>query len=122
MIHADSLARFFASPIGKRLRGAQNVLREFKFSILDEGSGYQEELAGEYVLLQGVVDCAIVDADGIVLIDFKTDRVTDETVERKALEYTPQVHAYADALARIFGLPVREKYLYFFRTNQFIPV
>lgn len=121
-IHVKSLAAFFDSPIGKRLRSAENVLREFKFSILDEAVGYQEDLHGEYVLLQGVVDCAMVEADGIVLIDFKTDRVTEETLDRKAAEYAPQVHAYAQALSRIYEMPVKEKYLYFFRMNRFVPV
>ena len=118
---ADSgcIARFFQSDIGRKLQSGAEVLREFKFSILDDAEKYAPGLAGEQVLLQGVVDCALVEDDGLTIIDFKTDRVTDETVEKTAQGYSEQVNTYADALSRIYGLPIKEKLLYFFELNRF---
>lgn len=34
----------------------------------------QEDLTGEKLLLQGVVDCCFMEEDGITVLDFKTDR------------------------------------------------
>ena len=96
------------------------VIREFKFSILtDAGEG---ELAGEQILLQGVVDCALITEDGILLVDFKTDRVSEKTLETAVSGYRPQVQAYAHALARIFEKPVRRSLLWFFHLRQAVEV
>ena len=120
MVECHRLTRFFQTDIGKRLRTSENVLREFKFSILDDGAAYDPQLEGEKILLQGVVDCALMDDDGIVVMDFKTDRVTEETISEAAQRYRPQVEAYAEALSRIFEKKVKAKMLYFFQMDRFV--
>ena len=122
IVDCESIAAFFATDLGRKLQKGCRHIREFKFSILDEGSHYGEGLEGEKVLLQGVVDCAILEADGITVLDFKTDFVTDDTVDARADYYRPQVMAYAEALSRIYELPVKGNYLYFFRLNRFVEV
>ncbi len=122
MIDCGKITRFFASEIGQRLRRDGEVLREFKFSILDDGRNFAPELSGEQILLQGVVDCALLEEDGITVIDFKTDFVTEDTLEQTTGYYRPQVKAYADALSRIYGLPVKESLLYFFSMERFVTV
>ena len=122
MVDCESIADFFATDIGRKLRQGIDHIREFKFSILDDGSHYGEGLEGEQVLLQGVVDCAILEADGITVLDFKTDFVTESTVDGRAEDYRPQVQAYAESLSRIYEMPVKAKYLYFFRLNRFVEV
>ena len=122
MVSCEQIAAFFTSELGKKLQKHPNVLREFKFSILDDASNYDPSITDEEILLQGVVDCALVDDDGITVIDFKTDFVTEETLETKADYYRPQVLAYAAAMARIYQLPVKESWLYFFRLNRIVKV
>ena len=68
-------------------------------------------------MLQGVVDCFWIERGELVIVDFKTDRLRDGA-QAHALEYAPQVHAYAQALARIWQRPVRECILYFFDTGE----
>lgn len=119
MVDCRKIAAFFASPMGQRLRSGVPYLREFKFSLLDNAERYGQGLEGESVLLQGVVDCAILEPDGIVLLDYKTDYVTDETVCAAAQRHRRQLETYADALSRIFERPVTEKYIYFFQINRF---
>ena len=122
LVDAASIAAFFDSDIGRKLLSGANHLREFKFSILDAGSHYGDGLEGEQVLLQGVVDCALLETDGITIVDFKTDKVTEGTLAAVAEGYAMQVQTYAEALSRIFQKSVKEKYLYFFRLNRFIQV
>ena len=122
LVSTGQIAAFFATPIGRRLMHHPNVLREFKFSILDDAAHYDSSLVGDEILLQGVVDCAMVDDDGITVIDFKTDRITPEELPGRAEYYRPQVQAYANAVSRIFRKPVKESWLYFFRLNEFVAV
>ena len=119
MADRKRIAAFFDTQIGRKLRGGAPYVREFKFSILDDAANYGEGLAGEQVLLQGVVDCALLEEDGITVIDFKTDYVTEETLPELVAHYQPQVQTYADALERIYQKRVKAAYLYFFRLNRF---
>ncbi len=121
-INCWKIAAFFTSDLGQKLRKAKTVIREFKFSILDDGVRYNPALDGEKVLLQGVVDCAMIENDGITVIDFKTDYVTEDTIGNRVRHYRPQVEAYANALERIYQKPVKDAILYFFHLDQDINV
>ena len=81
--------------------GSPEVHREWSFNLRMDEDG---------TLLQGVMDCVFREDDAWVLVDYKTDRIEDEQafIER----YTLQLHWYQQALERITGLPVKEKWLY----------
>lgn len=121
-IDAESIFTFFQTDIGRKIMESENVLREFKFSLLVNGSMYFDDLVDEKILLQGVVDCALIQEDGITVIDFKTDHVTESTLERRVLDYADQIRTYAHALERIFKLPVKAKLLYFFQLSKIVTV
>lgn len=122
LVNCERIATFFGTEIGTKLRTGTKYLREFKFSILDDGQYYGDGLEGEKVLLQGVVDCALLEEDGITIVDFKTDHVTEETIMDRADHYRPQIISYAEALSRIYEMPIKEKFLYFFQLNRFVKV
>ena len=122
LIDTAQIAAFFRTDIGQILRTHPNVIREFKFSVLDDCRRYFDDVTDEQILLQGVVDCALLDDDGIVVLDFKTDRVTEASITTVAERYKPQVGAYAHALERIFQKPVKTASLYFFGMDQFINI
>ena len=115
MIDIPSILTFFRSELGARVLSAKCLLREFKFSIL---MGAGTETPDDQVLMQGVVDCAIIDEDSVTIIDFKTDRVDMDTVDERAKRYASQVNIYATALSRIYQKPVKAAYLYFFSIGQ----
>ena len=118
-VEPERIAAFFASPIGQELMASTSLRREFKFSILVPardyypGAGTQEQ-----VLLQGVVDCYFETLEGITVVDFKTDRVTRQSVRTRAEEYRPQLEAYSRALEEITGKPVVRRVLWFFALDQ----
>lgn len=120
VVKADCIAGFFETDLGMKLRSSNNVLREFKFSILEDANQYDSDLSGEHILLQGVVDCALIEEDGITIVDFKTDHVTNENLEELVDRYSRQVSAYANALSRIYQISVKAKLLYFFNTERFV--
>jgi len=122
MVDCGKIAAFFATPIGNKLQKSKDILREYKFSVLEDAEKFYPDAKGEKILFQGVVDCAVVEEDGITVLDFKTDYVTEETLEKVSGKYWAQVASYAGALSRIFGKPVKSAKLYFFALDRFVNV
>ena len=122
MVDSAQIAAFFSSNIGRQLTSHSNIIREFKFSILEDGSKYYSNMDHERILLQGVVDCAMIHNDGITVIDFKSDRIREEQLDSATEKYRAQLEIYADALSRIYELPVQDAYLYFFELNRFVKI
>lgn len=122
LVDCKKIAGFFATDMGLKLRDAKNVLREFKFSILDDATKYYADARGEQILFQGVVDCAILEDDGVTVLDFKTDYVTEETLQAVVNSYKGQVTSYADALSRIYKRPIKTALLYFFSLDRIVTV
>ena len=118
----EGVVDFFSSELGTRIRNGREVLREFKFSVLEKADAFVPGTEGEAVLLQGVVDCALIEADKITIVDFKTDAVTEATVHSRTQQYVPQVTTYANALKRIYEQPNCAAYLYYFRIKKLIRV
>ena len=121
-VSSEKVLSFFETELGNKLRSGANVLREFKFSILDDAGRYGEGLDNEQVLLQGVVDCALIEEDGIIVIDFKTDFVTEETLDTVVERYRGQIGAYAQAISRIYGMRIKDKFLYLFHLDRFVGI
>lgn len=68
------------------------------------------------------MDCALLEEDGIIILDFKTDYVTEENVSELKARYSAQVAAYARALSRIYEKQVKAVYLYSFHLDSFIEI
>ena len=109
-----ALVRFLSSPLAERIRRARQVWREYRFALLVDGGIYDPSAVGEELLLQGVADCVFETERGLVVVDFKTDRVTGPELPQRAETYRPQLAAYAAALEKILEKTVTERILYFF--------
>ena len=121
-IRPAQIYRFFSSETGQRLLRAKRIVREFRFSLLAPAEQYFAGGMGEDVLLQGVIDCFFEEAGALTIVDYKTDYVTDETLESAVQSYLPQLRAYRDALQRITGQPVSGAVLYFLGAELAIPL
>ena len=121
-VEPERICALFASPIGQRILHADEVWRELRFSLLTDAGKVFGVPAEESVLLQGVADCCIREGDALTVVDYKTDYVTADTLEARAVEYAPQLRAYAAALTRLLEKPVREGVLYFLRTGESVSI
>ena len=110
-LELEQVRRFLASPLAERIRRAGEVYREYRFSLLLPASLYDPE---DELMLQGVVDCAFRTEQGLVIVDFKTDRILPQEAAQRAELYRPQLTAYSQALSRVLEAPVAERVLYFF--------
>lgn len=106
---------FFNSNLFKRLKSSNMVKKEYRFTTLINVKEYDFTIteSQETMLLQGVIDCFFEEEDGLVLIDYKTDKVIGENFENTLIErYKIQLHYYSYAIEKIFGKKVKQKYLY----------
>ena len=71
----------------------------------------------EKILIQGVIDCYFEESNDLILIDYKTDYVTENNIEEIKMRYKSQLDYYEKALIRTTGKTVKEKYLYLFGKN-----
>ena len=70
----------------------------------------------EKVILQGIIDAFIMEEDGIILVDYKTDRVKDGEELRN--RYQKQIDLYSEALEQILGKKVKRRVLYSFSLGE----
>ena len=122
-VDCSAIAKLLSSPLGKRIGAADAVHREFRFSLLCPAEDIFGKAEGEKILLQGVVDCCIEEEGQLVIIDYKTDDIhTEAQLLQRKEEYSGQVRAYSEALARIFGMKVKETVLYFLSMGRAVTV
>jgi ATP-dependent helicase/nuclease subunit A len=122
-VDAPALTRFLHSPLARELRSSRRVLREYRFTLLEDAARLDPAAAGDRFLLQGVVDCCFETEDGtLTVVDFKTDRVEGEAMARRAEHYRPQIAAYSAALRRVLEVPVTRRVLYFLRPGAAVEV
>ena len=114
------VSKFFAGKLGKRILSSKNVMRETRFMAELPAKEVKPELTGEMaeepVVLQGVVDCIFEENDGLVLVDYKTDRIREP--EELWKRYETQLKLYARAVSDMMGMRVKECLLYSFYLNR----
>ena len=118
---ADSLDRnmlntFFSSELASQIFNADRVYREIKvtsFVPVREIYGLESD---EKILIQGIADCVIEKNNELILIDYKTDNITDgeELLER----YKKQIMFYKNAIAKTLNKPVKQALLYSFKLGK----
>ena len=113
------ICEFFKSPLAARMIAAQErgaLYKEQPFVLGEKAV----EGTDEWTLIQGVIDVFFYEEDGIVLADYKTDRVESEA--QLTDRYKTQLDYYQKAIEQITGKPVKEKYLYSFCLQREIRV
>lgn len=121
-ISVKDVRRFLESSLGKRMKQAGisgKLYREQPFVISRKASEVDENWQGEEtVLIQGIIDAYFFEGDEIVLADYKTDRVRRGEEQKLVELYHVQLEDYAQALERMTGKKVKEKYIYSFTLNH----
>ncbi|MBW5444903.1 AAA family ATPase [Cohnella sp. CFH 77786] len=117
-IDPGEIAAFCGTELYGRMCRADRLWREVPFTYGIQAGDVYAGLSGvdaeETVIIQGVVDCLFAEADGLVLLDYKTDALKGRNPEDAAEKHRFQVGKYGEAVAGILGRPVREAYVYFF--------
>ncbi len=123
-VDKSALDIFFRSPLAQRMFASQTLVRELKFisalPAYEVGFAANHPLdtsasidaADDDIIIQGVADCVFYEKDGVVIVDYKTDRVTDpqQLIER----YATQLYYYKRALEKSLARPVKQSIIYSF--------
>lgn len=122
LLNQEKLQKFLDSPLGKLFAKAykentlyreQHFMQEVKYEKLFPEDGGDNV---EKVILQGIIDAFIMEEDGIILVDYKTDRVKDGEELRN--RYQKQIDLYSEALEQILGKKVKRRVLYSFSLGE----
>lgn len=123
-LNRPNLQRFFDSPLYRRILDASGYEREVPFTFALPAREYPGAPDGieadETVLIQGIADAVLIESDGIVLLDFKTDRGI--TAAQLSERYAAQLQLYARALRQIYERPIKQALLYSFELGKEIQI
>ena len=122
LLPKEQIFEFCSSELGKRMAQAEKegkLFRERPFVMgVPVKEIYPEKLSdvetNERILIQGVIDVYFEEADGIVLLDYKTDRVPFGKRGEELLisRYKTQLDYYQTAIEQITGKKVKDRILY----------
>ena len=122
LLNQEKLKKFLDSPLGRLFAKAykentlyreQHFMQEVEYEKLFPEDGGDNV---EKVILQGIIDAFIMEEEGIILVDYKTDRVKDGEELRN--RYQKQIDLYSEALEQILGKKVKRRVLYSFSLGE----
>ncbi len=122
-INKKALKVFFESDILKRILASELVMREKKFTLevpVSEVYPDLEKYSEEKMMIQGIADCAFLEDGALVVVDYKTDALNNET--DFIVKYASQVLLYKKALRECTGYNVKSAVLYSFHLGKAIEV
>lgn len=111
-IRIKDILGFLQSDSGKRMQHCSLKHKLFKEQPFVLGLPKDEEM----ILVQGIIDVYFEEEDGLVVLDYKTDRVHEakELVDK----YHAQLDYYAKALEQLTRKKVKEKIIYSFTLKE----
>ena len=135
IVKKDQLSGFFKSSLFALARSAKQIRREFHFGMFRSAADFtaNEELKSSIsekkIFVQGSIDLLIETDDGIILCDYKTDRISaEEKADRSLLEknmrerHASQLEEYRFAVKEIFGQEPQKVYIYSIPLGEIIEI
>ena len=123
-IRPQDILHFLRCRSGRRMADAARhgkLYKEQPFVLsVDASEIFPADRSGEKILVQGIIDVYFEETDGLVVLDYKTDKVrTGNELKEK---YHAQLDYYAQALEQLTEKPVKEKIIYSFTLGEEIEV
>jgi ATP-dependent helicase/nuclease subunit A len=109
-------------PGGLLLQHAHRLWRELPFTWATAPAGLSPADPLDRQIVRGRLDVLIPTSEGLVLLDYKTDRVQAERLQQRLEEYRPQLKLYARALAEATRQKVLGAHLIFHHARQVCPL
>ncbi len=120
LINIKDIYNLITSPLAQRIIKAEvnsKLFREKQFIIGIKANDIDEDFkSNELILIQGTIDIYFEEEENIILLDYKTDKVLDEStlIQR----YNTQIKYYTRAIEQITNKKVTEKIIYSFSLNK----
>ena len=128
VINPFKIYKFFKSNIGKRallshfIKREQSIYSQIKMNDIylnnEDIQNNRETYEEESLMLRGIIDLYFEEDDEIVIVDYKTDYIDEDNKQEVIDRYRKQLDLYAEALNKLTGKRVKEKYLYLFNIDE----
>ncbi len=116
LIVGAHIKKFISSSLFNDFLHAKKITREFRFNIMLDAEEFSsnEDIKKEKILVQGVVDCIYENEQGeLVLVDYKTDKVTEENYVSLLKErHSTQLSYYKKACELMFEREIKKVIIY----------
>lgn len=123
-LDASYLRAFTDSEIFRRAAASSRTERERKFLVRISDLNTDEEefsrYAGTDSMVQGIIDMYFEEDGGLVLVDYKTDNVSDMSVLVE--NYSLQLSLYSAALEKIENKKVKQRIIYSLKLGKYAEV
>ncbi len=117
MLDIGKLDAFFSTDLYARIKAAKAVHRELRFNLKASAAEVMANApeTDDFVLVQGVIDCFIENADGsYTVVDFKTDKVGSGGEDVLRERYSGQLGFYCKAVEDITKKEVSDAVIFSF--------
>ena len=112
-VNINQILKFTKSDVWEELKSAKEYHKEEPFYINVPASKVQETESTANILAQGIIDLYYIDkSDNLVLLDYKTDYVTEGEEDILIKRHTPQLLLYKEALVNALNGKVDRIYIY----------
>jgi len=105
------------SPLWKRALAAKRRFAEVPFALPVDAAALGLEQGPDRALLQGTIDLVFEEDSGWVLVDYKSDAITDANRAGLLDFYFPQIGHYRRSWEKLTGSPTRAA-LFFIATGE----
>ncbi len=116
-------------------QAATELHREIRFNIQIPAIEFttekekKEQLEGETVFVQGVIDCILKTEEGYIIVDYKTDSFSSDLLKNKERvrsilreRHAQQLSYYCRACEQLLGERVRHAYIYSFALQELVEI
>ena len=112
-LDTDQIQQYYSSPLFARISSAKQVRMEFPFQAQlgrEDLEGVIPNIGEHRITVQGVADLIFEEEDGLVLVDFKTDKAENPGI--LVYRYRSQLELYAKMIEILTHQKVKEKIIY----------
>lgn len=120
-VNTEKIHHMLNSSVGRRMAQADKSGKlykeqQFYVAMTPDRIWKDETPSEEIIVVQGIIDAYFIEDGQAVLLDYKTDRVSN--MEELVTKYHVQLDKYAETIEQLTGYTVKEKIIYSFCLND----
>ncbi|MEO6436327.1 MAG: 3'-5' exonuclease, partial [Tepidisphaeraceae bacterium] len=124
-VDLDSILWLIASDVGKLIRAhAATLRRELPLYLAVPPQEFDATVTSDdpqdRVMVRSRLDLLVATARGLEIVDYKTDRVTEQTLDQRVEFYRPQMELYRRAVQEMTGQPPAAVHLVFLHPRRIV--
>ena len=120
-VDENKVKAFFNCGIADKLFKADEIYREFRFMMPTKARDvFPESDSDEEVVVQGIADCIIKNGDEYIILDYKSDNVSNVSILKD--RYEGQLSLYRKAIGDLFETEKVSCIIYSFTLGDYIEI